>query len=154
MTPAPIQNLPIEAVAFLILFARVGAVLMVLPVFSEDAIPGRIRLMIAFGMTAGLWGLLSPYALPVARDIDAATTVILAELLTGLALGMLVRIMFLAIATAGSIVSLQVGLTSAIIMDPAQGGQSTVLGKALSVGTSRCGSIPIAPFFLKVDNSE
>lgn len=43
MTPAPIQNLPIEAVAFLILFARVGAVLMVLPVFSEDAIPGRIR---------------------------------------------------------------------------------------------------------------
>lgn len=136
MTPAPIQNLPIEAVAFLILFARVGAVLMVLPVFSEDAVPGRIRLMIAFGMTAGLWGLLSPYALPMARNIDAATGVILAELLTGLALGALVRIMFLAIATAGSIISLQVGLTSAIIMDPAQGGQSTVLGKALSVAAA------------------
>ena len=128
--------LPIEATAFLVLFARVGAVLMVLPVFSEDAIPARIRLMIAFGMTAGLWGLLSPHALPVAQDVNAATMVILAELLTGLALGMLVRIMFLAIATAGSIVSLQVGLTSAIIADPAQGGQSTVLGKALSVAAA------------------
>ena len=48
-----LNGIPIWAVAFLVLFARVGAVLMVLPVFSEDAIPARIRLMIAFGMTAG-----------------------------------------------------------------------------------------------------
>lgn len=128
--------IPVDALAFLILFARVGAVLMVLPVFSDDAIPGRIRLMIAFGMTAGLWGLLSPYALPVAADIDAAAVVIFAELLTGLALGTLVRIMFLAIAAAGSIVSLQIGLTSAIVVDPAMGGQSTVLAKTVSVAAA------------------
>ena len=136
MNPPAIQTLSTEATAFLILFARVGAVLMVLPIFSDDAIPGRIRLMIAFGMTAGLWGLLSPYALPAAQHIDAAAAVVLAELLTGLALGMLVRIMYLAIATAGSIISLQVGLTSAIIADPSLGGQSTVLGKVLSVAAA------------------
>lgn len=131
MTP-----IPVEALAFLILFARVGAVLMLLPVFSEDAIPGRIRLMFAAAMTAGLWGLLSPHALPVAADVDAAPVVILAELLTGLGLGTLVRMMFLAMSTAGAIVSLQVGLTSAIVADSMQAAQSTALARAISVAAA------------------
>ena len=55
-----LQALPVEASAFFILFARIGAVLMLLPVFSDDATPQRIRLMIAFGMTVALWGFTSP----------------------------------------------------------------------------------------------
>lgn len=130
------DTLPIEATAFLLLFARVGAVLMLLPVFSEDAIPGRIRLMIAFGMTLGLWGILSPAALPVARDTEALPGIVLVEIATGLGLGALVRMMFLAMATAGSIVSLQIGLTSAIVADAAQGGQASVLSKLVGVASS------------------
>jgi flagellar biosynthetic protein FliR len=128
--------LPVQALAFLILFARIGAVLMVLPIFSDDAIPGRIRLMIAFAMTAGMWGLLSAHALPAAADQDAAPMIILVELLTGLALGTLVRMMFFAMAIAGSIVSLQVGLTSPIVADAAQGGQSTVLARVMSIAAA------------------
>jgi len=127
----------VEATAFLILFARVGAVLMLLPVFGDDAVPGRVRLMVALAMTVALWGLLSGYALPLARaGGDGLIGVILAELLTGLALGMLVKLVFLAMATAGSIVSLQVGLTSALVADPAQGGQATVLSKLVSVAAA------------------
>ena len=44
MLPA---DLEVTAAAFFIVFARVGAVLMLLPVFGDDAIPGRIRLLIA-----------------------------------------------------------------------------------------------------------
>ena len=84
-----LQGLPVEASAFLLLFARVGAVLMLLPVFSEEAVPGRIRLMIAFGLTLGLWGLLSHYALPAAKDTTALPGLILVELATGLGLGAL-----------------------------------------------------------------
>ncbi len=131
-----LDALPLEAAAFLLLFARVGAVLMVLPVFSEDAIPGRIRLTAALGLTAGMWGLLSPAVLPVAQDGAALPFHIIAEMVTGLALGTLVRIMFLAMATAGSIISLQVGLTSALVFDPAQGGQATVLGKLIAVAAA------------------
>jgi len=131
-----LQGLPVEASAFLLLFARVGAVLMLLPVFSEEAVPGRIRLMIAFGLTLGLWGLLSPYALPAAKDTTALPGLILVELATGLGLGALVRMMFLAMATAGSIVSLQIGLTSAIVADPAQGGQASVVSKLVGVAAS------------------
>ncbi|NWM30084.1 flagellar biosynthetic protein FliR, partial [Escherichia coli] len=44
-------DLTLQASAFFIVFARVGAVLMLLPVFGDDAIPGRIRLMIAFALS-------------------------------------------------------------------------------------------------------
>ena len=54
------QSFPVDATAFLILFARVGAVLMLLPMFSEDSVPPRIRLMIAFGLSAGMWPIISP----------------------------------------------------------------------------------------------
>jgi flagellar biosynthetic protein FliR len=128
--------LPAEATAFLVLFARVGAVLMLLPVFSEDAVPGRIRLMIAFAMTIGLWGILGARVMSVARDVEGLPAIILVELLIGLGLGALVRIMFLAMATAGSILSLQIGLTSALVADPSQGGQASILSKTMSVAAA------------------
>lgn len=125
--------LPQEATAFLILFARIGAVLMLLPVFSEDAVPGRIRLLIALGLTAGLWGLLGTRTMPAAADGAALPFVLVTELLIGLGMGLLVKMMFQAIAIAGAIVSLQVGLSSAVIFDPSQGGAAPLLSKFVSV---------------------
>ncbi|MET3824935.1 flagellar biosynthetic protein FliR [Sphingomonas sp. PvP055] len=130
------EGFPAEASAFFILFARVGAVLMLLPVFSEDAIPGKIRLMLALGMTAGLWSLLGSRIAPIAQHSTALPGILIAELLTGLAIGMIIKIMFLAAAMAGSIISLQVGLSSALINDAAQGGQASVLSKLMSVAAA------------------
>ena len=124
------------AAALLILFARVGAVLMVLPVFGDDAVPGRVRLLSALALTAALWGILSPRVLPLAAYDRALPGLIIAELLVGLALGAIVRIMWAAAAMAGSLVSLQVGLTSAIVFDPAQGGQAPILSKFVGVAAA------------------
>lgn len=131
------EAVPVEASAFLILFARVGAVLMLLPVFGEESVPGRVRLMLSLAMTLALWGLLSAPALSVARTGgDGLAGIVLMEVLTGLGLGMLVRIFFLAMATAGSIVSFQVGLTSSLVADPGQGGQAMALSKFVSVAAA------------------
>ncbi len=130
------ELLPVDASAFLILFCRVGAVLMLLPVFSEDAIPARIRLTLSLGMAAGLWGLLSARVIPVAQNSVTLPGIVIAEILTGLAIGMIIRIMFMAAAMAGSIISLQVGLSSALINDASQGGQASVLSKFVSVAAA------------------
>ncbi|MEW9854523.1 flagellar biosynthetic protein FliR [Novosphingobium sp. M1R2S20] len=122
-------DLPLQVTAFLILFARLGAVLMLLPVFSDDAVPGRIRLLTAFGLSLALWGLMSSVVLPAARDGSALAGIIAVELCVGLALGMIVRLMFQAAVMAASIASTQMGLSSAIIFDPALGGQAPVLAK-------------------------
>lgn len=129
-------NLSVEASAFLILFARIGAVLMFLPVFSEDAVPSRIRLLLALGMTAGLWGLLGNHILPIAAKPAALPGILAAELMVGGSMGMIVRMMFQAAAMAGSIVSLQIGLSSALINDPSQGGQAPLLSKYVSMSAT------------------
>jgi len=133
---ALIGQLPGFATAFLLLFARVGAMLMCLPVFSEDAVPGRIRLLMSLGLTLGLFGLLSA-KLPHAPDNQAAyAAMVVVELMIGLALGTLVKIMFTAVSMAGGLISLQIGLTSALVSDPAMGGQVTVLSKLMSVAAA------------------
>ncbi|QHL89760.1 flagellar biosynthetic protein FliR [Sphingomonas changnyeongensis] len=126
-------DLPVQATGFLILFARVGAVLMLLPVFSEDAVPMRLRLMGALGMTAALWGLLSARVLPVAGNDAQLLGLVLVELGIGLALGMLVKLLFQAIIMAGAIISLQTGLSSALVFDASLGGQTPLLAKLIAL---------------------
>ena len=130
------DGFPAQANAFLLLFARIGAIVMVLPVFSEDAVPGRIRLFIAVGMTGGLWGLLSSKVTAVAANGAALPGALIAELLVGLSMGMIMRVMFQAAAMAGSIISLQIGLSSALINDPSQGGQAPLLSKFVSIAAT------------------
>ncbi|UYY59677.1 flagellar biosynthetic protein FliR [Sphingomonas sp. S2-65] len=122
-------DLELQVTAFLIVFARVGAVLMLLPVFGEDAIPGRIRLMIAFAMSAALYGMLGGPARALVEGGAVLPAVLVTELMTGLAMGMIVKILFYAISMAGSIISLQIGFTSAVIFDPSQSGQVPILSK-------------------------
>ncbi|MGH6782049.1 MAG: flagellar biosynthetic protein FliR [Sphingomonadaceae bacterium] len=129
-------GLPFDATAFLILFARVGAVLMLLPAFSEDAIPGKVRLLLGLGFTAGLFGLLSGKVAPVVTSETALPGIIIAELMIGLSIGMIIRILFNAAAMAGAIVSMQVGLSSALVSDPAMGGQSPLLARFVSVAAA------------------
>lgn len=143
------DQLPAQLSAFLIVFARLGAVLMVLPVFSEDAVPGRIRLLIALAISFALFGLVSPKVPAVGSDIELGALVV-AEMLTGLALGTVVRIMFLATTIAGSIISLQTGLTSAVMPDAALGGQLPVLAKLVSVAAAVvCLSLGIHHLWIK-----
>lgn len=125
--------LPVDAATFLILFARVGAVMMLLPAFSEDAIPMQIRLVMALGFSIGLYGLLSPNITPTARSEAALPWVVVSETLVGIAMGMIVRILFSAIAMAGSIISMQIGLASALVSDPSMGGHSPLLARFMTL---------------------
>lgn len=102
---------------------------MLLPVFAEEAVPGRIRLLIGFAMSLALWGLLSPTVLPAAGNASGFAGILVIELGVGLALGMIVRVMFQAAVMAASIASLQMGLSSAVIFDPSLGGQTPLLAK-------------------------
>jgi flagellar biosynthetic protein FliR len=57
---------------------------------------------------------------------------------------MMMRIMFQSIGAAGSIISYQIGLSSAMVADPAMGGQTTVISRFLLLGaTLTCLSLNI-----------
>src|SRR3569623_1939370 len=130
---AQVNALPAETAIFLIVFARVGAVLMLLPVFSAESVPAQLRLLIALGMALGLWGLLGP-KIPAAATGSLPATII-TERVGGLAMGAIIRIMFMAAVMAGSLISLQIGLSSALIFDPGQG-QVPLLSKFIAVAAT------------------
>lgn len=131
-----LAELPLQATAFLILFARVGAVLLLLPVLSEEAAPGQVRLLLAFAVSLALFGLLRPLVMASASATDTALlTIMVAELLTGLAIGLVIRTMFHAAAMAGALISLQVGLTTVFTFD-GQMGQVPLLAKLMALAAA------------------
>ena len=116
-----------------LVFCRVGAALMVLPAFGEPYVVSRVRLGIALAI-AVLVGLPLSARL-VLPPLDAATTSILvmAEVLTGLLIGAIIRLVMFAIHFGGSLIAMQSGLATAAFFDPQEATQGTVTGNFLAI---------------------
>lgn len=129
---ALLAPLTVQAPLFLLLFARIGAALMVLPLTGDEAVPGRIRILLALGVTAALFALAAPLLPPpdtLPKAPAAFALLILPELVIGLALGTAVRMLFWAIGMAAALASVAIGLTSALTVDAATGGQVPLLAR-------------------------
>ena len=125
--------LPNTAFLYLLMFSRIGAILMLMPALGEQMIPARMRLGFALAFTLVLYPLLSGTmpALPV--DVLEIFALIFHELAVGLMLGAIVRITVMATQVAGAIIAFQSGLSTAQSADPTQAGiQGAVFGSFLS----------------------
>ena len=125
--------LPQTAFIYMLLFSRIGAILMLMPALGEQMIPARMRLGFALAFTLVLYPLLSGTmpALPV--DVLEIFALIFHELAVGLMLGAIVRITVMATQVAGAIIAFQSGLSTAQSADPTQAGiQGAVFGSFLS----------------------
>jgi flagellar biosynthetic protein FliR len=101
-----------------LLFARLGAVLMVAPVWGEQAVPAMLRLSLAVLVTATLAPGLAANAPALPGDAIAAIPLILTEVIIGLILGLGARLMMSALQVAGATVGIASGLGFAQQVDP------------------------------------
>lgn len=125
--------LPETAYLFLLLFARVGTMLMLIPALGEQIISGRLRLTFALAFCFILFPLLSPGLPAMPGDIAAILVLVAHELLVGLILGGIARIVVMSTQVAGAVIAFQVGLSVAQAADPTQGGiQGAIFGSFLS----------------------
>jgi flagellar biosynthetic protein FliR len=116
-----------------LLFARVGAMVMLLPGFGEANVPPRFRLAFALALALVLAPLLAG-SLPKAPDtLGASLMLVIGELIIGLMLGSLARILMGALSTAGQIVGLETGLSFAQMTDPTQGQAGQVVAIFLNL---------------------
>ncbi|MHC2090141.1 flagellar biosynthetic protein FliR [Methylobacterium sp. CM6244] len=125
--------LPGIAAAYLLTFARIGTLMMLLPGLGEQSVSPRIRLAFALLVSLILFPMVRPL-LPMQGATLAAPgliSLLIGELLTGLVLGLTVRMVLAALQTTGVIVSQQLGLSYAMTVDPTQGGQQAALGNFL-----------------------
>lgn len=127
--------LPGFAAAFLLTFARVGTLMMLMPGLGEQMISGRLRLSLALLVTLVLFPTVRPL-LPTGNAALAAPALIgllFGEILIGLMIGLSVRMVLAALQTAGVVISQQLGLSFAMTVDPTMGGQQASLGNFLSL---------------------
>ncbi len=100
---AGLMDLTAAGLAGMILvFARVGAVMALLPGFGEQMIPLRVRLGLTIAFTMVVWPMLAPELLTTdpARPFLA---MVIIETGIGLMLGLAIRLMVIALQLAGSI---------------------------------------------------
>lgn len=125
--------LPNEVAAFLLVLARVGALVMLLPGIGEQNVSARFRLTIAVVLAFVFF----PFARPL-YVIDAANPVgligmAIAELAVGLTLGFVARFAMSALTIAGNVIANQLGLAFVMTVDPTQGQQSAIVGTFLTL---------------------
>jgi len=128
-----ISFLPALAAAFLLTFARVGAMIMLLPGIGEMTVPSRVRLTMALVLTAILVPAhQSAYAIDL-KAIGPVLLMLFQELLVGAVLGLTARLAISSLQVAGSVVAQQLGLGFVTAIDPTQNQQGLLVGNFLTV---------------------
>jgi|SRR5882724_7284322 flagellar biosynthetic protein FliR len=128
-----VSYLPALAAAFMLAFARIGAMVMLMPGLGEANIPVRIKLSIAL--------LLTLIMLPLHRqayhvDMQSLTgllVMMLQEIFIGIVLGATARVTLGALQVAGSVIAQQMGLGFVTSVDPTQGQQGLLIGNFLTM---------------------
>src|SRR5436190_8562949 len=125
--------LPILAASFMLVFARIGTVVMLLPGFGELNLPATVRLTMALVLTAILLPLhRSAYAIDL-HSSGPVLAMFAQEMLIGAVLGLTARLTISALQVTGSVVAQQLGLGFVTAVDPTQGQQGMIVGNFLTV---------------------
>ena len=109
-------------------FLRALALFTALPVFSQRAVPMRVKIGLALFIALAAQPSLPAMPL-IALDSPLAITVLLQQLLVGFTLGFAVRVVFAAVEMGGELIGLQMGLNFAGFFDPATASQGTASGR-------------------------
>jgi flagellar biosynthetic protein FliR len=113
-------------------FVRIGACLMVAPVFGASYVPKRMRVVLAGAITIPIASLLP--AVPDVALLSADGAIItIQQLLIGVALGFALQLVFDALTLGGQLLANGMGLGFAFNLDPLRGVTTPALGQLYSV---------------------
>jgi len=119
---------------YLLVFSRVGAMVMLLPAIAEMGVPSRVRLVlalaIAFALTPQVQG---NYPAIAPQSTIALFIMIAQEVTAGVLVGAMARIIMSALQVAGYLIATQIGLAYAQTLDPTQNAQGAVLGNFMTL---------------------
>jgi len=128
-----VSFLPALGAAFLLIFARTGTMVMLLPGLGEQNVSARLRLTIALILAAVLLPLhRSAYQIDTSA-IGPALVMLVEEILIGAVLGLTARLTVSALEIAGSVIAQQLGLGFVTAVDPTQGEQGVIIGNFLTM---------------------
>lgn len=111
-------------------FCRLAAFFWMLPIFGDGYLSPQIRLLFALLLSMVLMPIL-PLGPPVDPFSFASAVLTLEQLLFGAFLALMLQMLFTVVTMAGQILSMQMGLSMAVMNDPVNGGSAPLLSHLL-----------------------
>ncbi len=122
-----------KLLGFVLVLTRISTFVLVIPVLGWKSIPVRIKVATTM-LLAVFFSMISPSALKGSGTSVMEAILLLANEATyGLALGVVVTIVFSAVKLAGRIIERQMGMAMAQILDPLTGERSQPMGMLLEM---------------------
>jgi flagellar biosynthetic protein FliR len=126
------ELLAIDVYLVTLVFARLGSAVMVLPGFGELTIPPRVRLGFALTLSFVMFPLVAPALPPAPTALYAYVVLLIGEIVIGIVIGLIARLLVSSLQVAGTIIGFNTGLASAQLFDPNAGQQGAITGAFLS----------------------
>ena len=126
------QFLPIQVFAFLLVFSRLAGTLMLLPGLGEAYVPPRMRLLFALLLAIIVAPLVSSFLPPEPGSIFLLFKLILAEIVIGIYMGIVARMLLLTLDTVGRFIALTIGMSNAEVFNPSISTQASLPGLLLT----------------------
>lgn len=114
--------------SFMLPMFRIVALLMTMPIIGTSLVPRRVRLYLALAITVVVAPVLPP--MPEVNALDLTALLLIAEqIIIGAGLGLFLQLFFHSFVIAGQIISTQMGMGFASMVDPTNGVSSAVIGQ-------------------------
>ncbi len=113
---------------YMLVFARLSAMVVTMPVFGFSTVYVRVRILFAFVLTLIITPMLSPSVHYMPTHLLQLFVDVSREILVGLMVGYGAQIIFEAIMIAGSFVGFQLGLAIMNVIDPTSQQNSPIIG--------------------------
>jgi len=125
--------LPQTAFVFMLIFARLGTMLMLLPALGEAVVSTRVRLMMGLLITLVMIPVVREHYGVLPKTLFGGITILGGEMVVGLFVGTSARLVMSATHVAGTVIAFQTGLAFAQSSDVVQGIQGAIVGSFLSM---------------------
>jgi len=124
---------PTTAYVFMLVFSRIGTMVMLMPALGEFSVSMRVRLTLAVLISMVLMPLVADSYGAVPSSVSGIAWGVMSEIAVGFLIGSVARLLMSSLQVAGTIIAFQTGLAFAQNVDPTQGVQSALVGSFLSM---------------------
>jgi flagellar biosynthetic protein FliR len=115
--------------AFMLIFLRVSALTATVPILGDRSVPVRVKGGLAFLVTALLFPVIPMPPAGVSQDLFTLLMRMTGEVMIGVVIGMIARLIFAGIQLAGQLIGFQMGFAIVNVIDPAFSLQVSIIAQ-------------------------
>lgn len=118
---------------YLLIFARIFALIQIAPLISSSSIPGMAKIGLALFVTLAVFPWVSEQGYPLPESGLAYAALIVGEAMVGIIIGFFLSVIYSAFLVSGQFFSLQMGFGASEVFDPLSQVQIPVMGQFLNI---------------------